>query len=288
MQKNGIDALGARGLSEALARHTSLAVLHLNGNHVGAEGAEALARALSLNSTLETLGLRSNNLRDAGAVALARGLRSATSRLSTLCVALNGVHPDTMKAFARTMEENKSLTDLDLAAHEPALRRAAFTQVESALRLNRHASRQPARHPGYHHPPREACRTAERTEHCSPPPPLASLAARQPSPGTTLAARNVEGVSAIGDVAELLAGCQLDQAQLEAACKWCRETGVTSMRTLIELRLENAFVAALQLKQGHRLRLLARLRPLRAPARLTPEQRRTHHSPLNRPTSVVP
>lgn len=74
LQGNDIRDGGAMALAKALDRNHVMDELHLDLNHIGSPGAVALAESLSCNGRLRHLGMRGNPIGAQGARAL-RGLR---------------------------------------------------------------------------------------------------------------------------------------------------------------------------------------------------------------------
>jgi ankyrin repeat protein len=160
------NALGLPGLEELgkfLEHSTDLLKLNLSGNLVGPKGAAVLAHALSFNETLKelelddchiagdsvgliagilterhplhTLSLRNNEITADGGVALSQMLYGAArTRIKKLDVAHNLLKERGMTAIASSLQNNTTLTHLDIDVNEIEL---GIRSLADMLKTNR-------------------------------------------------------------------------------------------------------------------------------------------------------
>ena len=103
---------GAATIAEALKRNASLAALNLEGNGIGAPGATKMAEALQDNNALMALGLAFNRVGGDGAAETVKG------GVRQLDLQGNGIGAPGATKVARALQENRTLTELDLGSNK--------------------------------------------------------------------------------------------------------------------------------------------------------------------------
>ncbi|CAM4984063.1 unnamed protein product, partial [Rotaria socialis] len=125
LSSNGIGALEAQHLADALQHNTTLTTLYLSENQIGALGAQHLANALQHNTTLTALDLSSNGIGALEAQHLADALQHNTvtltlyssisfnqlhflsQTLTTLDLSSNDIGDELMDCVAKLIERNE-------------------------------------------------------------------------------------------------------------------------------------------------------------------------------------
>jgi hypothetical protein len=129
---------GARALTTALARNTSVTTLIMDLNEITDEGARALAKMLVTNTSVVMLSVNYNEIGNEGARALANALVTNTS-LTTLSVHTNRIDADGADALATALDTNQSVIALDVhqnffgAAQERSLDRLTVRNTAITL-----------------------------------------------------------------------------------------------------------------------------------------------------------
>ena len=112
--ENSIGPAGASSLSQALAANSSLTNLNLSWNGIGDDGASFLSEALAANSSLTNLDFRNNDIGAAGASCLSQAL-AANSSLTNLDLSYNSISGDGASCLSQALSANTSLTNLNLS-----------------------------------------------------------------------------------------------------------------------------------------------------------------------------
>lgn len=105
---------GVVALAELLKVNNTLTSLNMMACEIGNAGAAALAGALKVNKTLTTLNLFHSKIGDAGIVALAEALENETLRSLHFGGARGEMSGEGVRALAKTLTVNKTLTSLNL------------------------------------------------------------------------------------------------------------------------------------------------------------------------------
>eukprot|EP00397_Hematodinium_sp_SG-2012_P040096 GEMP01043881.1.p1 GENE.GEMP01043881.1~~GEMP01043881.1.p1 ORF type:complete len:392 (+),score=136.20 GEMP01043881.1:71-1246(+) len=126
-------------LGGMLETNVFLQKLDLEGNNLGIKTAKALADALCKNQTLRSLNLDGNNLTQsgndqAGVISLAQSL-GKNNALRVLMLPKNHITAQCGDYFCRSMEQNDTITMLDLSANELGVMQ--LRKVDEIVRKNR-------------------------------------------------------------------------------------------------------------------------------------------------------
>mmetsp|Transcript_31260 Transcript_31260/g.40085 ORF Transcript_31260/g.40085 Transcript_31260/m.40085 type:complete len:436 (+) Transcript_31260:106-1413(+) len=134
LSHNKITNHGARLLSKLLNEKSVIVSLNLSDNQIHAEGGRYLGRALRSNDSLMDLNLRLNRLTDDGGRMLLEGLRDNHS-LSYLNLSGNSIAAEAVTALTILLRETqKTLVSLDLSCNE--LQDHEVRMIKTALEQN--------------------------------------------------------------------------------------------------------------------------------------------------------
>ena len=101
---NGIGAIGAAKVGEALRRNCSLTELDLGYNGIGVQGVAPIAAALHQNSVLTSLLLFNTEMGDEGVAHFAEALRGDLSLKNSMKTASEARVPQSSAGLSKTME----------------------------------------------------------------------------------------------------------------------------------------------------------------------------------------
>lgn len=141
MNRKGLTDEDGVQLAGMISNNSNLQKLECEGNNLGVKTAEELGKALRTNKSLRCLNLESNNLTSNGSeqkgiIELAKGLR-ANNTLRVLMLCKNGINEQAGEFLAEAVENNESLTIVDLSGNDQSLSVAQLRRIDDAVQRNR-------------------------------------------------------------------------------------------------------------------------------------------------------
>jgi len=141
LNRKGLDDGDGESLAGMLEKNQYLQKLECEGNNLGVKAAEAIGQALATNQSLRSLNLESNNLTAAGndqkgIIELANALKENRS-LRVLMLGKNGITSQSGEYFVKAIENNETLTLVDLSGNDPSLSVEQLRRIDAAVRRNR-------------------------------------------------------------------------------------------------------------------------------------------------------
>ncbi len=115
LRGNGIGAAGAEAIAEAFKEGANkITTLDLGVNGIGAAGAKAIAAALEEGTNITTLNLGGNDIGAAGAEAIIEALKEGANKITTLDLSVNGIGAAGVKAIVEALKEGTNITKIYL------------------------------------------------------------------------------------------------------------------------------------------------------------------------------
>ncbi|EDO40061.1 predicted protein, partial [Nematostella vectensis] len=130
----GINMFGARSISKALSKNTSLEKLSLACNNIDDEGMCALAKYVTKTKSLQSLDISYNHISDVGKKAIIDACSENNSTLSTFHIHSPSIDDNCAIALAEVLSGNTTLTDIYIGGE--ILGDAGVQYIAEALKFN--------------------------------------------------------------------------------------------------------------------------------------------------------
>lgn len=133
---NQIHAEGGRYLGRGLRNNESMVDLDLRLNRLTDEGGRMLLDGLRENYMLSRLNLSSNSLEHQTTMALGALLRSGQCVMMSVDLSGNSLSDTDVEHLREALEENRTLTNLDLRANRATKDSEAMSEIDRTVRAN--------------------------------------------------------------------------------------------------------------------------------------------------------